>query len=49
MLDTTWSLSLTLFVVVFANTLFDTMTVLIAPVSSIDPANMAISGGLMVF
>jgi len=36
------------FVVVFANTLFDTMTVLIAPVSSIDPANMAISGGLMV-
>jgi len=24
------------------------MTVLIAPVSSIDPANMAISGGLMV-
>jgi hypothetical protein len=36
------------FVVVFANTLFDTMTVLIAPVSSLDPANMAISGGLMV-
>jgi hypothetical protein len=36
------------FVVVFANTLFDTMTVLITPVSSIDPANMAISGGLMV-
>ena len=36
------------FVVVFANTLFDTMTLLIAPVSSIDPANMAISGGLMV-
>ena len=36
------------FVVVFANTLFDTMTVIIAPVSSIDPGSMAISGGLMV-
>jgi hypothetical protein len=36
------------FVVVFANTLFDTMTVIMTPVSSIDPANMAISGGLMV-
>jgi hypothetical protein len=36
------------FVVVFANTLFDTMTVLIAPVSSVDPGGMAISAGLMV-
>jgi len=36
------------FVVVFANTLFDTMTVLMAPVSSIDPGGMAISAGLMV-
>jgi hypothetical protein len=36
------------FVVVFANTLFDTMTVLIAPVSAIGPGSMAISGGLMV-
>jgi hypothetical protein len=36
------------FVVVFANTLFDTMTVLIAPVSALNPSNMAISGGLMV-
>ena len=36
------------FVVVFANTLFDTMTVLITPVSAIDPSSMAISGGLMV-
>jgi hypothetical protein len=36
------------FVVVFANTLFDTMTVLMTPVSSIDPGGMAISGGLMV-
>ena len=35
------------FVVVFANTLFDTMTV-IMPVASIDPGNMAISGMLMV-
>jgi hypothetical protein len=36
------------FVVVFANTLFDTMTVLITPVSAISPGSMAISGGLMV-
>ena len=36
------------FVVVFANTLFDTMTVLITPVSAIGPGSMAISGGLMV-
>jgi len=36
------------FVVVFANTLFDTMTVIMTPVSSIDPGSMAISGGLMV-
>lgn len=36
------------FVVVFANTLFDTMTIIMTPVSSLDPANMAISGGLMV-
>ena len=36
------------FVVVFANTLFDTMTVIMTPVSSIDPGGMAISGGLMV-
>ena len=36
------------FVVVFANTLFDTMTVLITPVSSVGPGSMAISGGLMV-
>jgi hypothetical protein len=36
------------FVVVFANTLFDTMTVLIMPVSSVGPGSMAISGGLMV-
>ena len=35
------------FVVVFANTLFDTMTVLIMPVSAIGPGSMAISGGLM--
>ena len=35
------------FVVVFANTLFDTMTV-IMPVSSVGPGSMAISGGLMV-
>jgi hypothetical protein len=35
------------FVVVFANTLFDIMTV-IMPVSTIDPGSMAISGGLMV-
>ncbi len=35
------------FVVVFANTLFDIMTV-IMPVPSIDPSSMAISGGLMV-
>ena len=35
------------FVVVFANTLFDTMTV-IMPVSSVGPESMAISGGLMV-
>jgi len=35
------------FVVVFANTLFDTMTV-IMPVASIDPGTMAISGGLMI-
>jgi len=35
------------FVVVFANTLFDIMTVII-PVPSIDPSSMAISGGLMV-
>lgn len=35
------------FVVVFANTLFDTMTV-IMPVAAIDPGTMAISGGLMV-
>lgn len=35
------------FVVVFANTLFDIMT-LIMPVPSIDPSSMAISGGLMV-
>lgn len=35
------------FVVVFANTLFDIMTVII-PVSTIDPGSMAISGGLMV-
>ena len=36
------------FVVVFANTLFDTMTVLITPVSAVGPGSMAISGGLMV-
>jgi hypothetical protein len=36
------------FVVVFANTLFDTMTVLMTPVSSVDPGGMAISAGLMV-
>lgn len=36
------------FVVVFANILFDTMTVLIAPVSAIGPGSIAISGGLMV-
>jgi hypothetical protein len=36
------------FVVVFANTLFDTMTVLITPVSAIGPGSMAISGGLLV-
>jgi len=36
------------FVVVFANTLFDTMTVIMTPVSAIDPSNMVISGGLMV-
>ena len=36
------------FVVGFANTLFDTMTVLITPVSAIGPGSMAISGGLMV-
>jgi hypothetical protein len=36
------------FVVVFANTLFDTMTVIMTPVSSIDPGGMAISAGLMV-
>ena len=36
------------FVVVFANTIFDTMTVIMTPVSSIDPGSMAISGGLMV-
>jgi hypothetical protein len=36
------------FVVVFANTLFDTMTVIMTPVSSIDPGSMAISGGLMI-
>jgi hypothetical protein len=35
------------FVVVFANTLFDIMTV-IMPVAAIDPGSMAISGGLMV-
>jgi hypothetical protein len=35
------------FVVVFANTLFDIMTV-IMPVPPVDPASMAISGGLMV-
>ena len=35
------------FVVVFANTLFDTMTV-IMPVSAVGPGSMAISGGLMV-
>jgi hypothetical protein len=35
------------FVVVFANTLFDIMTV-IMPAPSIDPSSMAISGGLMV-
>jgi len=35
------------FVVVFANTLFDIMTV-IMPVSTIDPSSMSISGGLMV-
>jgi hypothetical protein len=36
------------FVVVFANTLFDTMTVIMTPVSIADPSGMAISGGLMV-
>ncbi|HUX94378.1 MAG TPA: hypothetical protein VMV47_01485 [Bacteroidales bacterium] len=36
------------FVVVFANTLFDAMTILIAPVSATGPSSMAISGGLMV-
>jgi hypothetical protein len=36
------------FVVVFANTLFDTMTVIMTPVSLADPSSMAISGGLMV-
>ena len=36
------------FVVGFANTLFDTMTVLITPVSAIGPGSMVISGGLMV-
>jgi len=36
------------FVVVFANTLFDTMTVIMTPVSSVDPGGMAISAGLMV-
>jgi hypothetical protein len=36
------------FVVVFANTLFDTMTVIMTPVSAINPSNMVISGGLMV-
>jgi len=35
------------FVVVFANTLFDTMTVIMEPVS-MGPGSMAISGGLMV-
>jgi len=35
------------FVVVFANTLFDIMTV-IMPIPTIDPSSMAISGGLMV-
>jgi hypothetical protein len=35
------------FVVVFANTLFDIMTV-IMPVPTIDPSSMAISGGLIV-
>jgi hypothetical protein len=35
------------FVVIFANTLFDIMTV-IMPVAAIDPGSMAISGGLMV-
>jgi hypothetical protein len=35
------------FVVVFANTLFDIMTV-IMPAPSIDPSSIAISGGLMV-
>jgi len=35
------------FVVVFANTLFDTMTIIITPVSAIGPGSMAISGGLM--
>jgi hypothetical protein len=36
------------FVIVFANNLFDTMTVIMTPVSSIGPGSMAISGGLMV-
>ena len=35
------------FVVVFANTLFDIMTVII-PVPAVDPTSMVISGGLMV-
>src|SRR5450759_130342 len=35
------------FVVVFANTLFETMTVIAAPVSAADPSSMAISGILM--
>jgi hypothetical protein len=35
------------FVVVFANTLFDIMTV-IMPVPPVDPSSMAISGGLLV-
>jgi hypothetical protein len=34
-------------VVVFANTLFDIMTVII-PVPPVDPTSMVISGGLMV-
>jgi hypothetical protein len=36
------------FVVVFANTLFDTMTVIMMPVSSAGPGSMAVSAGLLV-